>query len=246
MLYLMFAKVFPIVSIWEINAGEHEKKEEAKAVSKAVKPLQLAPALVSVRSLLWPVLAAVLVIAGASSTVSAQTCPGHMKQQIAPAVPAATTQKSNATISITVVTEDKEKLVRATVLVDGKPVENAVVQFSAQRTFGNLKLGEDKTLDDGTAAVKFPVGLPGNAAGELVFVAEVKSPPTIAGACTDLTSPGGLPAPPPDANPFPRALWSPRAPIPLLAVLLTMFGGVWITYVFVVSQIVAIKKGARS
>ena len=119
------------------------------------------------------------------------------------------------------------------------------MQFSVQRTFATLKLGEDKTLDDGTAAVKFPVTLPGNASGELVLVGEVTAPPAIAGICTEMTSTGGVLAKAPEEDAFPRALWAPRAPVVLLVVLAVMFGGVWITYVFVVAQIVAIKRGAR-
>jgi hypothetical protein len=46
--------------------------------------------------------------------------------------------------------------------------------------------------------------------------------------------------------PFPRALWSPHAPIPLLATLCCLLGGVWTTYMFVISQIIAIKKGGAA
>src|SRR6185437_5686171 len=73
MLYLLFAKIFPIVSIWEIEAGEREEKEEAVAVLKAASPALLAPAaLLSARSLLWPMLAAIGVIALAAGKASAQ------------------------------------------------------------------------------------------------------------------------------------------------------------------------------
>ena len=41
----------------------------------------------------------------------------------------------------------------ATVTMGGKALPDASVVFSARRTFGALPLGEDKTLDDGTAAV---------------------------------------------------------------------------------------------
>ena len=230
MLYLVFAKVFPIVSIWEIEAGERENNNRAIVVpDRARRRMTGAGNLATAPDLLAPVLAALLVITGIATRGSAQV----------------TTAPATA-VSLGIITEDGQKLLRATVLIGGKPVENATVQFSVQRTFGNLKLGEDKTLDDGTAAVKFPVGLPGNAAGELTFVAEVKSPDQFAGICCELRSPGGLAARPPDTDPFPRALWSPHAPVALLATLGAMMGGVWITYAFVISQIIAIRKGARS
>jgi hypothetical protein len=239
MLYLLFAKVFPIVSIWEIESGQREEREEAEAVLKeAGVTISARPALANVRSLLLMALAGALLIAATSSTTSAAPA-------TQPAATSPVTTQPATTIQLSVVTEDGQKLVKATVLAGEKPVENAVVQFSVQRTFGNLKLGEDKTLDDGTAAVKFPVTLPGNASGELVLVGEVTAPPAIAGICTEMTSTGGVMAKAPEEDAFPRALWAPRAPVVLLVVLAVMFGGVWITYVFVVAQIVAIKRGAR-
>jgi len=147
-------------------------------------------------------------------------------------------------ISISVVTEEGEKLIRALVQSDGKPVENASVRFFIKRTFGNLLLGEDKTLDDGTAAVKFPKNLPGGATGQLHVIAEIKEPPESASrAETDV---GGGANVEPVADPFPWALWAPHAPLPLVLSITILLAGVWSTYIFVVSQIIAIRKGARS
>ena len=230
LLYLVFAKVFPIVSIWEIEAGQQEDEEHSASVLQRAHRPAIGPGKrVAASGVPVPILAGLLVIGLITARGTAQTA-------TAPAT----------VLSLTVTTEDGQKLVRATILSGGKPVENATIQFSVQRTFGALKLGEDKTLDDGTAAVKFPSGLPGNAVGELTFIAEVKSPAQFAGVCTELNSPGGVVARPPDAEPFPRALWSPHAPIVLLVTLGAMVVGVWVTYAFVISQVIAIRKGARS
>ena len=230
MLYLLFAKVFPIVSIWEIEEG----KEQKSAASVAAPPRPVASA--RRPGLVLPLLIAGVGILGlAGRSAAGQT----------PATQPATTRPA-ANVTLNVVTEDREKLIRATITTsDGKPIENAAVQFFVRRTFGDLKLGEDKTLDDGTAAVPFPTGLPGGLTGELELCAEVKSPASYAGACAAITDNGGRVVKP-AADPFPRALWAPHAPLPLLIVICSLVGGVWITYAFVVSQIIAIRKGAKS
>ena len=135
-------------------------------------------------------------------------------------------------------------MLQAVVKADGKPLENAVVRFYAVRTFGNLLVGEDKTLDDGSAAVKFPTGLPGSADGSLCIIAQLKEPAQYA-TYSQATLTGGTPNSMEQIT-FPRALWARRAPWPLLLAIGVPLGGVWITYAFVVAQIIAIRKGAKS
>ena len=228
LLYLLFSKVFPIVSVWEIEEG-------AQVNNKPVVELGHGEPRVRRAGLAVP-----LVIAAAGMLFLA----GRSSAQSAPATQPAATQPA-ALVTLSVVTEEGEKLIRATVTSGGKPVENATVEFCVRRTFGNLLLGQDKTLDDGTAAVKFPMGLPAGANGELALAAEVTSPAPYAGAGALITDVGGrVVGPVPD--PFPRALWAPHAPLPLLIVICSLLAGVWTTYVFVVSQVVAIWKGAKS
>lgn len=234
MLYLLFSKVFPIVSIWEIEEGQHEKQPKLVAITPARSGI--APrAGVAVSVLIM--VAGLLLTSGRASASEIST------SQPATTQPAAT--QPAAKVALAVVTEDREKLVRATVTaLDGKPVENASVQFFVCRTFGDLKLGEDKTLDDGTAAVRFPTGLPGGATGQLQLCAQVKAPAPYVGAYAVITDAGGLLVKP-VADPFPRALWAPHAPLPLLIVICSLLAGVWTTYAFVISQIIAIYKGPK-
>ncbi len=226
MLYLLFSKVFPIVSIWEIEEGEQEKQPAPDAIPAISGRAKLAMSLIIGACALFLVT-------------------GRAAAQAVPATQPATTQLA-AKVALSVVTEDREKLIRATVTgLDGKAIENVTVQFSVRRTFGDLKLGEDKTLDDGTAAVRYPVGLPGGATGQLELCAEVKGPAPYIGGCAIIRDGGGRVVRP-VSDPFPRALWAPHAPVPLLIVIITLVAGVWITYAFVVTQIIAIWKGAKS
>lgn len=234
MLYLLFSKVFPIVSIWEIEEGREQAGHAPQATrddDSAVIPPRRA-------GLAVPIVLAATAVLYFTGRATAQTTP--------PATQPAATQPA-AKLALAVVTEEGHKLVRATVTgPDGKPVENASVLFCVRRTFGNLKLGEDKTLDDGTAAVPFPTGLPVDGAGEFVLGAEVKSPSAYAGACAQINDPGGLVPPAAAEDPFPRALWAPHAPLPLLIVICSLLAGVWTTYAFVVTQVIAIRKGPKS
>src|SRR5689334_18940705 len=93
---------------------------------------------------------------------------------------AAATQQANLPkpeIAIGVGEEEKKKVVSALVTLNGKPLQDAAVTISVQRTFGKLPLGKDTTLDDGTTVAPFPSDLPGSPDGQLRLVAEVAPTP---------------------------------------------------------------------
>ena len=170
---------------------------------------------------------------------------GQTASAAAPAPAAATTLAAAADVQVTLSTavEDGKKQLIATVKRGGKPVENATVSFGAKRSFGRLVLGTDVTLDDGTAAVAFPSDLPGDAQGNLELDAKVQGPLSQWGASASATRAGGKPKEPP-VDSFPRALWSPSAPVGLIAAIAVLVGGAWGAYLFVAFQLIAIRKGA--
>ena len=165
------------------------------------------------------------------------------RAQTAPAVPPATAAAA-AEMKLDLVTEEGQPLIRAVLTQSGKPVENASILFGVRRSFGTLVIGEDKTLDDGSAAVRFPQNLPGGQSGELHIVAQVKSPPDFAAVRGHVMLAGVKVAPP--ADPFPRALWAPHAPLQLVIPIVVLLGGVWATYAYVVVQVIAIRRGGRT
>jgi hypothetical protein len=146
-------------------------------------------------------------------------------------------------IALTVGEEEKKKVLRALVTLNGKPLENATVTISVKRTFGNLPLGKDTTLDDGTAVVAFPTSLPGGPDGQLHIVADVSPTPNYSAAIAETIVPAGKVIAVPQ-DPFPRALWAPHAPLQLIIPIVLLLAGVWVTYAYVISQIIAIRKGA--
>ncbi len=162
---------------------------------------------------------------------------------VAAAALAQTTAASapSAEVKLVLVTEEGRQL-QATVSADGKPVEGATVVFTVQRTFGDLPIGKDQTLDDGTAQVPFPSDLPGGPTGELAVTATVQAPEKWAGATAKDVFPGAAKLAT-AAEPFPRALWAPRAPWLLVVTIAGLLLVVWCMYAYVATQLWAIARG---
>ncbi len=167
-----------------------------------------------------------------------------MRQMIAMAcllaMAAASFGEEVARVQISVLFEEGHKLIVATVTRGGKPAEGAKVVVGVARTFGRLNLGAEETLDDGTAAVPFPEGLPGGPEGKLRVVAEVVAPADLVGARAESLLDGGVVVKVAD-DPFPAALWSPRAPMALVSSILACLALVWCVYAYVLSQLVRIR-----
>jgi hypothetical protein len=156
---------------------------------------------------------------------------------------AALAQTTQPTIALTAATEDGKKMFDALVTLNGKPVAGVTVQFFVRRTFGNLKMGEDTTLDDGTCAIAFPSDLLGSSDGKLHLNVHVSTPAQYASVSSSADFPADA-QPAIAADPFPRALWAPHAPLALLETIFVLVAGVWSCYAFVVYQIWSIRKGA--
>jgi hypothetical protein len=231
LLFTLFAKVFPIVSIWETIEGVEEVGAEKIGVVLEPKPAPVVPP----TGHSGPGLAAgAAVLIGCLLVANNQAWAGE-----------AVSPKPQAQVTITAGIEEGKKMIIAKVMREGKPIENAHVVLQTKRTFGNLTLGEDDTLADGTVAVAFPTDLPGGAEGKLLVLAQVKSPPECAGASGQAVLEGALQLrPEPDA--FPRALWSPRAPLALLITIGALLTIVWSTYLFVLIQLIRIRKAANN
>ncbi|MGD0462203.1 MAG: hypothetical protein ABSB74_06920 [Tepidisphaeraceae bacterium] len=154
---------------------------------------------------------------------------------------AAFAQTTQPAISLTTDIEDGKKMVQASVSLNGKPIENVILQYFVQRTFGNLPIGQDTTLDDGTSAVAFPSDLPGASDGKLHLIVRIKAPAQYSAVSTSAAFPADV-QPAPVAE-FPRALWAPHAPLALTVSIFVILAGVWLSYFFVFSRILAIRKG---
>ena len=106
----------------------------------------------------------------------------------------------------------------ATVTVDGKPAGKVRVAFSVLGEGGTVPLDHDDTIEDGTAAVRFPEGVPGGPGGELRVVGRITAPPAHAGFSVERTLPGGVPGP--------AVPWGPRSRESIVAVSVTLLAGI--------------------
>ena len=145
------------------------------------------------------------------------------------------------TVSVAPGEEDGKKQLIATVKAEGKPLENIPVTFTARRLFGDLILGSDKTLDDGTASVPLPADLPGGADGQLHITAMTTATAKYAAASGTLAVPAPRVALP---SLDPRSLAAPHAPFGLIATVALTVGGVWLTYAYIVLQIFRLRKAS--
>jgi hypothetical protein len=153
-------------------------------------------------------------------------------------------QSTQPAITLTTDVEEGKKMLSAQVALNGKPLANVNLQYFVQRTFGILPIGQDTTLDDGTSAVAFPSDLPGAVDGKLHFIVRIKSPAQYASSSISSAFAADVP-PVPAVDPFPRALWAPHAPLLLMLSIFAILAAVWLSYVFVVMRILAIRRGGQ-
>jgi Ni/Fe-hydrogenase subunit HybB-like protein len=244
LLFTLFSRLFPIVSIWEAAEDEGLAEQAGEAVAepeaRGRRRRHLGPPIPATgRLLLWAVAAGTIALAVALGAGRAHAQTGDAASSAAPA-PALDAAPSTHQVEVTKEEEAGETVLVATVTTAGRPVEGARVGFFTARLFGEMALGEDFTLDDGTAAVPFPHDLRGDAAGRLHVVARVLAPEEAEGAWGEAVMDGAAVASP-AAGELPRALWSDRAPIGVMVVIASLLLIVWVTYGFVVVQLVRIR-----
>ncbi|MGD1276592.1 MAG: NrfD/PsrC family molybdoenzyme membrane anchor subunit [Tepidisphaeraceae bacterium] len=235
LMYILFAKFVPIVSMWELAEAAHPQALADSPDSRGDRPSHPSPTQLSTPSVMTLLLIAAF-------AWLALDWPRSTRGE-APSPTPATQPSRQISVDLTTTHEEGKLVLQAAVRVDGKPATGAEVEFFARRTFGDLPLGTDTTLDDGTCQVPFPTDLPGNAAGELDCWARVKSPANLAGA-TAAAHLSGARAFVPRPNPFPRALWAPRAPVGLLVTIGGLLAAAWGSYGYALIQIVRIRKAA--
>ncbi|MEO6435989.1 MAG: NrfD/PsrC family molybdoenzyme membrane anchor subunit [Tepidisphaeraceae bacterium] len=221
LMYTFFARLFPVISWWELEEEEREQLHRDPAVRSA--------------SLALAGIAAFVMLVGIGVRQAAAADTTRPSTQAAGATPL---------VALATADEDGKRQVVATVTLGGKPLENAQVAFRLKRAFGFMLLGSDKTLDDGTAAAELPRDLPAEANGEVEVTAEVAAGPNYAAAESTALFPG---TPSPANAPLPRALWAPHAPRSLIAAIgitLAVSWGVFAYVLFQLFKLIRSPKGA--
>ena len=217
LLFTLFSRLFPILSVWETAEAAAEERRPASRERSAPRA-DFRPATLP---MIFLALTAMSGIAWRST-----------RAQLPPA----------ESITLTRATVDSQDFLVARVTANGQVVPKAVVEFSVRRTFGFMVLGQETTGDQGVAMIPFPLGLPVDAQRELLVRVSVQSPANPAGATVlEQKVEGGAPRAATSARSS-RALWSSRAPVPMVATIIALLLCVWGTYAFVVGQLVLMRS----
>jgi hypothetical protein len=155
----------------------------------------------------------------------------------------------NANLTLSLNPLDTTRLITARVTEIGKdgkelPVKGAEVKFYVQRLFGFMPASDDNNIvtdDNGNSYFTFPKTIAGDSAGVITIVARLEDNEQFGNVENKVASSWGTVLAI-VKDPFPRALWEPYAPLPLVITITMLFGGVWFIYFFISSQLRKIKK----
>ena len=155
----------------------------------------------------------------------------------------------DANLTLNIDPHDTARLVTAIVTVKDKegkemPVIGAEVKFYVQRLFGFMPASEENTIttdEKGEATFSFPKNISGDTAGFITIAARLEDNENFGNLENKATQSWGTILPI-IKEPFPRALFEPHAPWPLVVTVSTLFGGVWLIYFFIFFQLGKIKK----
>ena len=235
LLFTLFSRLFPILSIWETAEDAAEQTPTPESA-----PHRFRAPVVSAVSLLF-ILAVSAAVVTPSRTLGAQAV-------ATPAAHLVATPAAHIALQRTMA-GDTAKLAAKVTTADGKPVPWTGVAFLVKRTFGLMPVGEEQTGEDGVASIAFPSTLAGDSLGNLEVHALLR-PDSSAAQSADSDKPaleavqviaGGTPFRATVAD-VPRALWSSRPPLPMVATICGLALCVWSTYAFVIGQLVALRR----
>ncbi|MCX6290956.1 MAG: hypothetical protein NT126_04260, partial [Bacteroidetes bacterium] len=155
----------------------------------------------------------------------------------------------NAKLMMTLSEKDtlRQMTVKASELLrDGteKPLPNMEVKFGVRRLFGIMPMGEESsatTDESGTAVFTFPKDINGDETGSVEIVARILDDENFGSIEASAKTQWGMQLVV-DKNPFPRAIWEPKAPLWLIIAFSTVFGAIWFTYGYVVYTISKIDR----
>ena len=215
LLFTLFSRIFPILSVWETSEAASDN-HPAAAIDRGIPRAGLRPAALSV---IFLTLATTFAIPWWRA--HAQVPPG-------------------ASITLTRERLANQDFLVARVAENGHVVPNAIVEFSVRRTFGFLAVGQETTGNAGIAMIPFPLGLPADSRGELLIRVAVQSSTNPVATVLEQKVASGAPRGAARVRSS-RALWSSRAPLPMVATITVLLACVWGTYAFVVGQLVIMR-----
>jgi hypothetical protein len=124
------------------------------------------------------------------------------------------------------------------------PVKDVAIKLFVVRLFGVMPASSDATSttdENGEATFTLPKDIKGDSAGHMTLLAKIEDNDQLGNVEASSIAPWGVPLLA-EKDPFPRAMWMPTAPIPLIIVLSVLFFCVWSTYLYLFYQVYKISK----
>lgn len=121
-----------------------------------------------------------------------------------------------------------------------EPINEEELPIFVQRMFSQLKVGE-VFLEEGEGSIEFPSDIPGDTLGMLQVAAKFVDHDDYAFVSKSETLKWGVVTNHHEIY-HPRSLWTQVAPIWMIVTLSIMLAGVWGHYIFVIVQLIKIKK----
>ncbi|HLF45710.1 MAG TPA: hypothetical protein VI548_04765 [Chitinophagaceae bacterium] len=155
----------------------------------------------------------------------------------------------DAILTINLNPQDTARLITARVTETAKdgtamPVKDAELKIYVLRMFGIMPASEENSIttnENGEAIFVFPESIPGDTSGLITVAARMENNELFGNLENKANTSWGIVLEK-EIDPFPRALWEPYAPLPLIITVSALFGGVWCVYFFIFYQMWKIKK----
>ena len=123
------------------------------------------------------------------------------------------------------------------------PVEELDINIGVERLFSILPVGKVTTDADGWAELELPTNLPGDASGNLSFVAHVDEHDLYGTVVSTASKDWGIPVSY-EVKPLPRQLFTDEAPIWMIASVFIILLGAWYHFFLSISKLIKLKKAA--
>ncbi len=124
------------------------------------------------------------------------------------------------------------------------PLSGEAVIVSIQRMFSRLPIGEVTLDEEGKGSLEFPINLPGDSIGNLNVVAYIAEHEIYGNVESATIAQWGVPKQ--QLLVTHRALWTQIAPMWMIVSLTILLIGVWAHYIYVVIQLIIIKKAKKA
>lgn len=123
-------------------------------------------------------------------------------------------------------------------------IEDGEVYFFIPRLYGNLAIGDVWTDENGYDKMDFPVDIPGNEKGNLIVIARITESDEFGSIETREEINWGIPTSVEALDE--RQLWSPNAPRWMVITFAILITGVFAHYIWVIINLIRIKKMGRT